>query len=138
MGNYVSMCRSNYFAVKDLAKFREWVNSFTGDLALLDDVADGPLVGICDGTEGMGWPQHRYEEDDTGDYKDIDFLGELAGHLARGHVAVLVDIGHDKLRYLVGEAIAVNSQGTVRRVRLIDDIMRKARRLGKNVTWPEY
>ncbi len=34
-----------------------------------------------------------------------DLCEALAGHLADGEVAVLFEIGHEKLRYLIGTAV---------------------------------
>lgn len=56
-----------------------------------------------------------------------DLVRELAEHLPKGQVAVLMEIGAEKLRYLTGVAIAVNHKGRVVEV-MLSDIYRKAAR----------
>jgi hypothetical protein len=41
----------------------------------------------------------------------LDLFGEVAGHLVEGSVAVFIEVGAEKLRYLTGWAVAVNSSG---------------------------
>ena len=53
-----------------------------------------------------GWPHVRGDE-----CEDFDLVEELAQHLADGEIAVLVEAGAEKLRYITGDAIAVNSKG---------------------------
>jgi hypothetical protein len=67
------------------------------------------------GTDSILW------EADT----EIDLVAELAQHLPKGEVAVLMEIGAEKLRYLTGIAIAVNYKGRATVVSL-DDVYRKA------------
>jgi hypothetical protein len=54
-----------------------------------------------------GWPEHL---DDDGDLIE-DQCDALAGHLADGEIAVLFEIGNEKLRYLIGTATAVHASG---------------------------
>jgi hypothetical protein len=59
--------------------------------------------------------------------KEFDLTAELAEHLSKGQVAILMEVGAEKQRYLTGEAIAVNSKGRVVFLSL-GDIYRKAAR----------
>jgi 3-deoxy-D-arabino-heptulosonate 7-phosphate (DAHP) synthase class II len=63
---------------------------------------------------------------------EIDVASELAPHLAEGSVAVLEQVGAEKLRYLSGWAEAVNHRGEKILVTL-DDVYEKAKAAG----WPE-
>jgi hypothetical protein len=141
MANYYATARSNYFAVKDKTTFRSWA-ARTG-LHILepthrDKVADGiPRYGItpADGDDS-GWPTLRYNEE-SNDYDDIDVPGQLSEHLADDEVAILMEVGNEKLRYVSGSAVAVNNQGKSVFLNL-GTIYRKARHLGKNITLAEY
>ena len=141
MANYYATARSNYFAVKDEKAFREWT-ALLG-LTILepthhDKVADGvPRFGIAPGDfdEG-GWPSCRYNEI-TGDDDEIDVIGQLSAHLADDEVAVLMEVGNEKLRYVSGTATAVNSKGEIAHLDL-DSIYELARALGPNITLAEY
>ncbi len=142
MANYYANARSNYFAVKDESAFREWA-ARTG-LTILepthrDKVADGiRRFGIApgNGDDSGGWPTSVYHEN-TDECEDIDVSDLLAAHLANDEVAVLLEVGNEKLRYLSGSAVAVNNKGKFVLMEL-NDIYQKARHLGKNITMAEY
>lgn len=50
--------------------------------------------------------------------EEIDLAAELAAHLPPQEIAVLIETGSEKLRYLVGEAIAVGPAGEIASVSL--------------------
>ena len=109
MANYYATARSNYFRVKDSIAFERWVNSIDG-LGIFTKQGDGcTLYAIYDnGGDACGWPSYNFEDD-----TEIDLTAELAAHLVDGEVAVLIEVGAEKLRYLVGHAVAVRSDGEV-------------------------
>jgi hypothetical protein len=59
--------------------------------------------------------------------EELDLVSELSDHLVPGQVAILLEVGAEKLRYLTGQAIAVNAQGQITDLPL-NDIYRKAAR----------
>ena len=142
MANYCATARSNYFAVKDEKAFREWAERI--GLTILEPchrnkIADGvPGFGIApgDGGDGDGWPTDVANEE-TDEHDDLDLPAQLAPHLAEGEVAVLMEVGSEKLRYVSGLAVAVNHKGECVRVDL-NSIYEAALRLGPNITRAEY
>ena len=80
--------------------------------------------GFLANSEDGGLPSSRYDEE-TDDYVDIDLTKELAEHLAEGQVAVLMECGAEKLRFITGFATAVSWTGETVRISL-DDIYQKA------------
>jgi hypothetical protein len=74
-----------------------------------------------------------------GDFVEIDFTAELAEHLHESDCAVLMEVGSEKLRYLVGVAIAVHPDGRLHSIS-IADIYEAARNAfpGMNVTEAQY
>ena len=113
MANYYASARSNYFRVKDSQAFEKWVESIPelGIFTKQDD--ESTLYAIYDdGGDSCGWPSMVFDEE-GGDYRDIDLTEELAEHLVEGEVAVLIEVGAEKLRYLVGNAVAVRSDGAI-------------------------
>ncbi len=118
MANCVGSARSNYFRVRDAAVFLDWVETLPGVVASRED-EDRFVLLVEDGDDG-GWPNWRYDGED----EEIDLYAELAGHLAEGEVAVLQEVGAEKLRYLVGHAVAVNHRGETLAVS-IDDVYEK-------------
>jgi hypothetical protein len=124
MANWIGAARSNHFEVKDADAFKRWAQAV--DLQVFQN-GDEWGVGAYD-----MWPDCRYDEEKDR-LIEIDFVAELAAHLKEGEVAVLMEAGHEKLRYITGYATAVNSNGE-RVVVSLDDIYEKAKALGENVT----
>jgi len=105
MANYISHSRSNYFQVLDIPKFHDWCNE--RNLAFQSKERDKTLWMIYpdDSTEAS-FPDGYY--DDDGDLVEIDFHSELAAHLIdENEVAILIEVGYEKLRYFCGFATAI-------------------------------
>jgi hypothetical protein len=141
MANYYATARSNYFAVKDEMTFRQWAE-FAGLKVLEPTYAHVTADGIRrfaitpDNGDEAGWPDHR-ENAETGEFDEVDVPRELAAHLREGEVAVLMEVGSEKLRYLCGYATALNSSGKSVHMSL-EGIYARARKLGTNITRAEY
>lgn len=117
MSNYYCAARTNYFRVKDEAAFRAWADRRGVEIAESFAVHPGAFAVFA--RDGEAFPN----SDDDGN--EVDFVAEIAGHLASDSVAVLFEVGAEKLRYLVGMAVAVNAEG--QRVALdLGDIYRLA------------
>lgn len=134
MADYIGRYRSNYFAVKDRKAFEQFCKRF--NLERITDDKDKSLVGFLDSGFNGSIPVSIYNEEQD-DNEDIDFLAELSTHLAPGHVAIVKEVGYEKMRYLVGLAFAVNSAGEQVKIDLYD-IYEKAKPLGKHITACEY
>ncbi|HEU5223139.1 MAG TPA: hypothetical protein VFU07_05585 [Candidatus Lumbricidophila sp.] len=143
MANYVSQCRTNYFQIKDLDAFKNdlellgikldtWQSRYPE--FILDEPENKP-AGTIALFSYEGWPS--LDEDSIcfslgiDDNEDISLLplGQLlakvetifdlvALHLADESIAVFEEVGFEKMRYLYGAAIAVNSKGERREVLL--------------------
>jgi len=132
MADYISRARSNYFKVKAFEPFQKWCENLDGGCILEQGDEDPELVTML--LERI--PLLTFNEDQE-DWEEVDFPSELAKHLQEGSVAVLIEVGSEKFRYLVGFAVAVNSEG--RSVSLdLNDIYEKAAELGKTITRAEY
>jgi hypothetical protein len=119
MANWYGSSRSNYFCVKDCEAFCQWAES--RGLGVFRSESNPGHFAIHSGDNDSGsWPSYDLETD-----SEMDLTTELAQHLPKGQIAVLMEIGAEKLRYLTGVAIAVNYKGRVAVVSL-DDIYRKA------------
>ncbi|WP_263359911.1 hypothetical protein [Acidicapsa ligni] len=135
MANWYGSSLSNYFRVKDRDAFLRWADA--RGLGVFTTERDTESFAIHGGTSEDGsWPSYDMEND-----TDIDLSAELAQHLVTGQIAVLMEVGAEKLRYLTGAAFAVNSKGRVVDVTL-SDIYRKAARLFRipevEITRAEY
>jgi hypothetical protein len=122
MANYYATARSNYFRVKNAAAFRAWCRKRRLGVWSRDaDDGAGKRYAIYPIYSGDGgWSTYDAE---TGDAFDV--FAELAPHLHPKDVAVLIEIGSEKLRYLIGIAVAIHPSGRMDRVSL-DDIYRRA------------
>lgn len=131
MANYTAYFRSNYFAVKDVAQFQQFCDEF--QLEMITKTDDGEtLYGFLDqGNEG-GIPATLFNEA-TQDWEDADLLTALAAHLVEDYVAIVMEVGFEKMRYLVGEAHAVNAKGDIISVEL-DEIYERSAVLGRKGT----
>jgi hypothetical protein len=128
MADYQCMSRSNYFKVKDIEKFNDWVSSLPGDWY---SHGSETKEGVMMASETGGPPSDRYDEEKD-DYVELDFYKELSQHLQKGEVAVFKEIGWEKLRYLVGQAVAVRWDGKCQAV-CLDDVFKKVKSYWKKV-----
>jgi hypothetical protein len=124
MANYYATARSNYFAVKDDDAFKSWCANNDFDVWQgSDENAARFAIAPGDGWDSGGWPELR--DDDGEPTKEL--CEALAQYLAEGEVAVLLEVGHEKRRYLIGSATAVHSSG--KRIDFtLDDIYTRARK----------
>ena len=134
MANYVAKVRTNYFKVKDQDAWQAFCDRY--EFTNIIDTQDGErLNGFMDTTMGHGLPTSYYDEKKDEDV-EIDFTKELSKHIEDGWVAIIVEIGAEKYRYLLGFAVAVNSKNECRQVTL-DEIIERAKELGKKITEPQ-
>jgi len=100
------------------------------------DEYEDELVGFL-GNNGNG-QIFGYAEDDQGNVLEFeDALNMLATHLEEGWVAIVQEVGAEKLRYITGFATAINSKGETQDIS-IGQIYQKAEALGRNITRCEY
>jgi len=143
MSNYYGAARSNYFAVKDKERFKEFCDRW--NVEFIEHKENPELVGfLCYDNDGclptyleaeatVNGQLLLFEEELNFD----NFLLELADQLTPGHVAVMVEAGAEKLRYVGSYAVAVNHRGTFRQIN-IDEIYSRAKSLGKHITHAHY
>lgn len=135
MANYTANFRSNYFAVKDVAQFQVFCTAF--QLEMITDIENNQtLYSFLNEGNESGIPATRYNEV-IDDWEEIDFMNELATHLMDGYVAIVMEVGYEKLCYLIGVAHAVNAAGEVIEVDL-DEIYPRAAALGLHRTSCTY
>ena len=166
MANYTEQGRTNYFRVKDLAVFKaelraygiepaswEEANSYGSEFVLHAGVNNKPEGAIALFSYGM-WPSFdEYatasrldvciddEADESGIPCNYDSLLMLvADHLVDGEVAIFMEVGFEKMRYLTGTAVAVNAIGDTRHIDLnsIYELAKELAPEGTTITTAEY
>lgn len=122
MADWSGSARTNYFRVNDLKAFEASLAPFS-NLHIQpenDPKPAGQPQRVCVlETDGYGWPSTHYDEETDEDI-EVDLAALIAEHLIDGEVAVLMETGAEKLRYLTGMAVAVNAAGETRTVSLED------------------
>ena len=135
MANYYATARSNYFKVKDVEKFKELCTKINVEMI----ESQGKVGFICTQDPDCGsLPSSIYKEE-LDDFEEIDLCELVAEHLEEGEVAVMMEAGYEKFRYVTGYAMAVNWKGEVVDVN-INDIYKKAQEElgGENISMAEY
>ena len=137
MANYYGQARTNYFQVKDLNAWRQELTGYPVEL-IEQKLDDGTIkVGFMDANDdGAGLDWQLYDEE--GNETEIDWTDLLARHLADNEVAIIMEVGSEKYRYLSGWAMAVNNKKETREISLAKDIYTLAQELGENVTGATY
>lgn len=126
MANYYGACRSNYFKVKDRKAFEAALDGYAWEIEYMDREDPKSKLVLC-GTSGGGTPTIRRTPEDElaklqeeaarlgtdapDDLQEIDYRELFMTHLQDGEVAILMETGAEKLRYLIGSASAYHSDG---------------------------
>lgn len=135
MSNYVGVGRSNSFRVKDVVAFGDWCHRH-GITVDHDEKDPHEVLIFPDDDDCGGWPTTFYNEE-TDEAEEFDLATELSKYLEDGQVAILVESGSEKTRYVIGWALAVNSKGETREV-TINQIYELAKELGSGFGRAEY
>jgi len=130
MANYVATARTNYFKVKDDDKFEADLEGFS--LEVGKDNNGNFMLYVEDGD---GWGPRWNEKKD--EYEDEDIMDVVAKHLVDDWVAIFMESGAEKVRYVSGYAVAVNNKGGRETVSL-HNIYPLAATLGTYATEAEY
>lgn len=108
MANYECVSRTNYFHVKDVETFREFMDTVIADDLHLWEEKDNDSSTVfafrCEETI-YGIP------DKNGDSSLDLFFTELQKHIADDDAIILTEAGHEKLRYVTGYATIITHTG---------------------------
>lgn len=135
MADYIAQARSNYFKVKNEEQFRKFCERY--GVEIIQSLPEGK-----DGSQQFGFLLYESlptgRTDDGDEWIETDFIRELSEQLAEGEVAVVMEIGFEKMRYLNGYACAVNSKGKTVEIGLGEIYQRAKRTFGVLPTEAEY
>lgn len=140
MANYYASARSNYFRVKDVIAFKEWAASRgLGVWEQQGEQGDTPVTLYAiypRNDDSGGWPSGAFNAED--ELEEFNVFEELAPHLADGWVAILLEVGAEKLRYLCGHAHVISADGKVSFISLEEEALKRAKKKGQHVTEALY
>ncbi len=134
MADWTGTARSNYFRVKDPEAFKAAMEPYEVRVLERRHPGSGEMYyGLVSETDFGGWQSYDYETEE-----DIALWKIVSEHLAFGDVAVFVEAGAERARYVTGYAIAFDATGRDVRVDL-DDIYAKAEEaFGRSPNSAEY
>lgn len=110
MANYYACARSNYFQVKDLEAFKKEIE--TPSIEIHEEGEKGICILFYEGIIS------DYYDENGEDYIEINWADIFKRHLKEFQVAVFMESGAEKLRYIVGYAIAYSWTGETVEVNL--------------------
>lgn len=132
MASYTAAARSNYFRVKNPKAFRRWCDRLNLDILMPDDAGPEPFFAITPSSDTGSWPSFHPDTDE-----EIDIHQELAPHLDPRDVAILMQSGHEKLRFITGFATAVHADGRCITISLRDIYDRAREEFGQDLSITE-
>jgi hypothetical protein len=137
MANYYASARSNYFMVHDVDAFKNELRKYSPYLVVetkLVNETDLLTTILVDDPNDSGFPYDYLNDND--EYVEIDWTEIFKRHLKDNWVAILLEIGSEKLRFLTGIATGFNNKGEVKQISLND--LAHFETLGDNITQAEY
>jgi hypothetical protein len=129
MANYYASCLSNFFKVKDLEKFKNWISKFDS----LETFSKKNEEYIAFGSTESGIPDYMMSEDGE-DSTEVEFITELSKHLSEGEVAIVQEIGNEKLRYFVGFSVVIDWQGNAKYFDISDAFVWANKKYGRDIS----
>ena len=132
MANYYATARTSYTKVKDVEKFKEWVEygiPFAKTVLIEKDSEEhGELYGMYfDDDDSNGIPEFDIDEND--DSIDYDICQEIQPHIEDGWSITFMEVGAEKMRYLIGYAMVVTPT-EIEKVSLQSMVSEKLEELG--------
>lgn len=123
MATFYGVGRSNYIKVKDKDAFKEFIESFNNHFEIIDaEDEDGEtLYGLISESDDGDLPYFKYDENGD-EVESFDFMKEISEHLAeeKDNIFVWMMSGHEKMRYIGGDSVAINHEGVVTGINLRD------------------
>lgn len=112
MANYESCIRTNYFHVNDPEGFKKYMRRVYGtedsvELWEEQDAEGKPVFGFgtMGGIGGVNPEDENAEEVEDSDYDAV--INDLQTFVADGDAIIILECGHEKLRYIVGSALVI-------------------------------
>ena len=126
MADYLGESRTNFFQVapEKVEAFKLWVSKMP--LELVEHEGEG--FCLLSNHKG-GWP--TWQPDDN-DMEGVDFAQQISQWLVPGTVAIMIEVGNEKLVALNGYTCAAHANGELVEVQLTNELMQKI-----SSKWPD-
>lgn len=110
MANYYGQARTNYFAVKDDEAFVAEMSKLP--VEVITEEKDGKtLYGFLDANQDGGGLDSYVYDSETEQEDSIDWIETLQKHVAPGWAVILMEVGHEKYRYLNAYTYVITESG---------------------------
>ena len=136
MANFYGKARSSYFQVKDPEAFVKELSAYPVEV-ITKEQDDTTLYGFRDNDDNGEGDLWSYYDDEKDEYIEVNWLEVFKRHLQDDWVAVIMECGSEKYRYLSGFTIAYNNKGETKAINL-SDIYGLAGSLGSKMTDAGY
>ncbi len=114
MANYTCVIRTNYFRVKDPDEFRSFMGRIYGHedtVALWEEKdEDGTPLFAFGSYGGIGGLRDASEDESEDEDAYDEFIAGLQRHIADNDAVIILEAGHEKMRYVSGCAEIVTSE----------------------------
>jgi hypothetical protein len=136
MANYYGVARSSYFVVKDPEAFVKELSAYP--VKVITKEQDGiTLYGFIDADDNGGGDLWSYYDDENSEFINVNWFEVFKRHLQDDWVAIIMECGSEKHRYLSAYAVAYNNKGDSKAINL-GDIYSLANNLGSKMTDAGY
>lgn len=135
MANYLGMTRTNYFKIKDEARFREICNNLVAEDDIEVEVSqlNGDQYGFIGSYSPIDYCT-AYGDDMYEDYDMTSFYKQIQEVISDGDAMIMTEVGHEKLRYLVGNCVIVTAND-IKWFDLESTAIRTAQGMLDNMSW---
>lgn len=145
MANYCGLTRTNYFRVRDVDKFKDIIRRIQchegESLTIMEETinnvphygfyVEGVINGLIPTDDDAYIPEDEYDEPEA----DRDYmLRELSKVIDPEDAILIMEIGNEKMRYLIGYADVITAKGCTA-VNLSMEAIVKARKILGNPSW---
>lgn len=142
MANYNCAICTNYFHVKDENKFRDLMNRVygsEGEIELYEEKdSSGETVFTFCLYGGIAGLRNAKADDDDADESSYDeFIDGLQECVSDNDAVIILEAGHEKLRYVIGSATVITSKG-YRYMDISDIAIREAAAMLGNSKWETW
>lgn len=133
MANYVCAQRTNYFRVTNVEAFEALIGQLQGEDSV--EIFTKEIGGVAYYGFGSCAPLAYYPDGDDEDAAEWEgFEDELAKLLPDDEAVIILEAGHEKLRYVTGGATVITNNGS-RYIDLRRSAVSCARELLGNPNW---
>lgn len=136
MANYECHTRTNYFHVKDVEQFKELMAHTYGSDGVVElwektDDEDNPIFAFgCSGAVSI--VKNTHSGDIKAEYDE--FIDALQGCVEDGDAIIIMQSGHDELKYLTGLALVI-THDTYEELSISEIACEKAAEMLENPDW---